>query len=90
MTMLSATTTATDQRRCHRLLIAWADGDRLALDAVLSEVMRDPTGVPGVLFSTIDYAVRLSDQVAPDFREQLREALYDGAHGDESDDHPPS
>jgi hypothetical protein len=82
-TMLRATTTATDRRRCNRLLIAWADGDKLALDTVLSEAMSDPTGTPGLIFSLTDYAARLSAQVAPDFREQLRASLLATMEGNE-------
>jgi hypothetical protein len=89
MTMLRATTTVKDQRRWNRLLIAWADGDKLALDTVLTEVMRDPTGTPALVFSLTDYAARLSAQVAPDFREQLRAALYEAVNGHERDEEHP-
>jgi hypothetical protein len=64
----ATTTTADGQRRCHWLLIAWADGDRLALNAVLAEVMRDPTGTSGLIFSLTDYAARLSAQGRPRLR----------------------
>jgi hypothetical protein len=64
-----------DHRRCYRALIAWCDGDRLALDAVLEEVMADPTGVPGLLFDVLAFAVDLGERVAPDFRDQLRNGL---------------
>jgi len=30
------------------------DGDKLALDTVLAEVMTDPTGTPGLLFVLLD------------------------------------
>lgn len=73
--MLTAKTTPTDDRRVTRLLLAWLDGDKLALDVVLDEAVSDPVGTPGLLFSLTHYAARLSEQVAPDVRDQLRATL---------------
>jgi hypothetical protein len=74
---LTATTTPTDDARAHRLQLAWMTGDRLAFDTVLGEVMADPSGVPGVLFSLVDFTTRLGEQVAPDYADQLRALLLD-------------
>jgi hypothetical protein len=74
---LTANTTATDQARAVRLQLAWIDGDKYAMDFVLTEVMDDPTGVPGLLFSLIDFTTRLGEQVAPDYADQLRAQLLD-------------
>lgn len=81
MTRLSATTTPTDHRRCSRLMIAWIDGDKLALDTVLDEAMSDPTGVPGLLFSLADAATDLGLHVAPDMADQLRASLLAETQG---------
>lgn len=75
MPHLSAATTPTDHRRCTRLLIAWIDGDRLALDTVLAEADADPTGTPGLLFSLADFTTDLGLRVAPDMADQLRASL---------------
>lgn len=74
---LTATTTPTDQTRSLRLQLAWINGDKPALDYVLSEVMDDPTGVPGLLFSLVDFTTRLGEQAVPDYADQLRTQLLD-------------
>jgi hypothetical protein len=56
---------------------------------MLTEAMKDPIGTPGLMFSLIDYAARLSAQVAADFREQLRAALFEAVRGHESDEEHP-
>jgi hypothetical protein len=76
---LTATTTPADHYRTLRLLIAWSTGDKLALDVVLDEVMRDPTGVPGLIFSLAAFATDLGEQVADDFPDQLRQRLVQAA-----------
>ena len=84
MTRLTATTTPTDHHRAIRLLIAWATGDKLALDVVLQEVMDDHVGVPGLLFALVDFTTRLGEQVAPDYADQLRAQLL--AHEQDKDE----
>src|SRR4051794_44258 len=83
---LRATTSDTDRRRSIRALIAWGDGDKLALDTVLAEVMHDPTGVPGLLFELLVFTTELGEQAVPHFRDQLRALLLadepDGSVGD--------
>src|SRR3954451_12390326 len=68
-----------------RLLVAWADGDKLALDTVLNEVMADPTGVPGLLFCLSAFTSTLGEQVAPAWSDQLRGLLLDGQRDDDDD-----
>ena len=66
-------------------MIAWLDGDKLALDAVLAEAMADPTGVPGLPFSLTAFAAVLGERAAPDIRDQLQASLLsqgDGSAGD--------
>ncbi len=75
MQRLSASTTPTDQTRATRAVLAWLAGDKFALDVVLAQVMKDPTGTPGLLFALIDFTARLGNQVAPDFADQLRLSL---------------
>ncbi len=72
---LIATTTDEDARRCYRLMIAWVDGDRLAMDIVLGEVMADPIGTPGLLFALVEFATDIGGRAVPGFREQLRAGL---------------
>ncbi len=72
---LTANVRPLDGHRAHRLMIAWAEGDKLALDTVLDEAMRDPAGTPGLLFTLVEFATTLGQQVAPDFTDQLRAHL---------------
>lgn len=72
---LRATTTPTDTTRCLRSLIAWATGDKLALDTVLHEVMADRTGVPGLLFELMEFGTDLGSKLDPDLIDHLRAAL---------------
>jgi hypothetical protein len=78
MASLKATTTRTDQDRAARLMLAWIAGDKFAFDIVLTEVMDDPTGSPGVLFSLLAFTTRLGQSAAPDFKERLEARLLDG------------
>jgi hypothetical protein len=64
-----------DGLRAHRLMIAWSEGDKLALDAVLGETMADPIGTPGLLFALTEFATALGEQVTTDFTDQLRSHL---------------
>jgi hypothetical protein len=83
---LTAATTSTDLGRSYRLMLAWVSGDRLALDAVLAEVMADPAGTPGLLFTLVEFATNLGEQVAADFTDQLRAYLL---HAEaETEEHP--
>ncbi len=77
MTRLTATTRPVDRRRCTRLIIAWATGDRFACDVVLAEAMADPTGTPGLLFSLVEFATTIGEQAAPDLVDQLRARLLE-------------
>ena len=77
MTRLTATTRPVDESRCTRLIIAWLDGDKLALDTVLDEAMRDPVGTPGLLFTLTEFATSIGEQAAPDLRDQLRARLLE-------------
>jgi hypothetical protein len=72
---LTANTTPTDEARAYRSMLAWLDGDKMALDVVLAEVMRDPTGVPGLLFVLLEIASDMSMRVNPDVGVWLRAAL---------------
>lgn len=85
---LTASTTPTDHHRTLRLLIAWSTGDKLALDVVLGEVMQDPTGTPGLMFSLAAFATDLGEQVADDFPDQLRQRLVQAAADDSQDEDP--
>lgn len=81
---LTATTTPDDHRRALRLLVAWATGDKLALDVVLTEVMRDNTGTPGLVFSLAEFTTEIGTQGSPDYVEQLRQLLlHDAANDDD-------
>lgn len=87
MKHLTANVTGDDRARASRLLIAWVDGDQLALDTVLDECMRLPTGTPGILFALTDFTARLGMEVAPHFRDQLRGlVLKDGQLSQDHDD----
>ncbi len=83
MPRLTATTRPVDEARVHRLLLAWLDGDRLALDTVLDEAMHDPVGVPGPVFALTGFAAELAERCAPDVRDQLRAALLAAADDEE-------
>jgi hypothetical protein len=72
---LKANTTPTDEARCYRAMVAWLDGDRLALDTVLAELMTDQSGVPGLLFNLLDVATDVSLRLDPDVGVRLRAAL---------------
>ena len=86
MPMLRATTSRDDQDRAFRLLLAWTAGDKFAFDVVLQEVMDDPTGVPGILFSLCGFTARLGAQVAPDFTDRLQARLADSQDQDPGQD----
>lgn len=77
MPRLSATTRPVDESRCTRLLIAWATGDRFALDVVVEEAMAEPVGVPGLLFALVEFATSIGEQAAPDLVDQLRARLLE-------------
>lgn len=73
---LTAAIRPEDQQRGTRLLIAWATGDKYALDVVLGEVADDPIGTPALVFYLAEFATSLGQQLAPDdFAEQLRASL---------------
>lgn len=72
---LTATTRPLDRTRCYRAMIAWLDGDKLALDAVLDECMADPIGTPGLLFELLEAATTSLEELDPDIRDHLRDAL---------------
>lgn len=72
---LSANTTPTDEARMLRSQLHWIDGDKAAFDYLLTEVMNDPTGAPGLLFAFCDFTTRLGLQAAPDYADQLRAQL---------------
>lgn len=75
MPRITATTSQTDRDRVSRLLLAWIDGDKLALDTVLDEAMSEPAGVPGLLFGLTAVTADLIEKVVPDARDQLRVSL---------------
>lgn len=75
MTKLTATTRTLDRKRCYRAMIAWLDGDKLALDVVLDEVMADPIGTPGLLFDLLEVATSASSEIDPDIRNHLSDFL---------------
>lgn len=77
MTRLTATTRPVDESRCTRIIIAWATGDKLALDVVVEEAMADPTGTPGLLFALVEFATTIGQQAAPDLVDQLRARLLE-------------
>lgn len=77
MAHLKATSTLTDQARAVRLQLAWIEGDKYALDLVLDEVMADPVGTPGVLFSLLAFTTKLGEQAAPDYTDRLRARLLE-------------
>ena len=72
---LTASTRDVDKSRASRLLLAWLDGDKLALDVVLAEAMAGPVGVPGLLFALTGFAAELAERCVPDVRDQLRASL---------------
>lgn len=61
-----------DEARDYRAMPTWLDGDKLALDAVLAEVMTDPTGTPSLLFVLLDTATTVSATLDPDVGVRLR------------------
>lgn len=73
-----------DHQRGYRLLIAWLDGDKFAMDVVLDETMRDENGTPGVLFWLASFAASLGARMADDFTGQLRAALLAAASDDDT------
>lgn len=89
--MTTASTRPLDQQRAGRLLLAWLRSDKLAIDAVLDETMRDPIGTPGLLFSMTTLATELTVMIAPDdVEEQIERALLSIAkdeleEGDDAD-----
>ena len=72
---LTATTRDVDEARTYRTMLAWLDGDKLALDAVLAEVMADPIGTPGLVFVLVEIATDCAQTLDPDVRDRLRDAL---------------
>jgi len=73
---LAANLTPTDHQRVKRLVLAWHDGDRLAMDTVLAEASHDPAGVPGQLFGLATFTVELAARLGVD------DALMAGLRGD--------
>lgn len=70
-----ATTILADRRRAVRLMLAWIDGDQLAIDTVVAEVLADNVGASGILFALTEFATSIGEEAAPDFTEQLRALL---------------
>jgi hypothetical protein len=79
MTHLTANTRPLDNERAARLLLAWMDGDKLALDVVLDEAATDPIGTPGLLFALTDFGVAAADAATPDAGNALRNYLLQAA-----------
>ncbi len=79
MPRLTAACRPVDEARVFRLLLSWIDGDKVALDHVVAEVMRDAVGTPGVMFALTGFAAELAERCVPDARDQLRAALLDAA-----------
>jgi hypothetical protein len=71
----SANTRDIDKTRAWRALIAWTDGDKLALDVVLAEAIEDPVGAPGLLFELLDFGIGIGLELDPNLRDHLRETL---------------
>jgi hypothetical protein len=46
---------AVDRTRCTQAMTAWTCNDKDALEAVLDEVNKDPSGVSGLLFALMSY-----------------------------------
>ena len=69
---LIASLHSVDRQRACRLMIAWAEGDHLALDVVLAEALGDPVGTPGLLFALTECAGALGQEVGHVFTDQLR------------------
>ena len=55
-----------DTQRGARLLIAWLEGDELAISYVLDEANQDAAGTPGLLFAIPHTAALLAESAAPD------------------------
>jgi len=53
----------------------------------MTEVTHDRLGTPGILISSVDFTATRGEQVAPDFRDQLRGLLLheDTADPDDTD-----
>lgn len=66
MTHLQPNLRPDDTTRASRLILAFADGDRVALNMVLAETSIDPVGVNGLVFALAHLARELTDHVAPD------------------------
>lgn len=75
MSRLTANLRPVDEQRGRRLLVAWSTNDRLALDTVMDEAMREDAGVPALLFWLASFACALGEEVAEDFVDQLRAQL---------------
>lgn len=81
--MTKAITRPLDQQRAGRLVLAWLRSDKLAIEAVLHDAMRDPVGTPGLLFSMTTLAAELAVTVAPgDAEQQIERALLSIARDD--------
>jgi hypothetical protein len=61
---LTATIRPLVQQRAYRLMVAWVTGDRFAMDVVMEEVMDGPIGTPSLLFTVVEFATSLGEQVA--------------------------
>lgn len=55
-----------DTTRASRLMIAFAEGDDLALRMVLAEAAKDPHGANGLIFALAHMAVDLAEYAAPE------------------------
>jgi hypothetical protein len=75
MRLTATGTTPPDEARCYRAMLAYLDGDQLAFDTVLADVMADPTGTSGLLFLLLEIAADVSVTLDPDVRDRLRDAL---------------
>ena len=76
------------QQRAARLVLAWTDDDKPALDAVIAEIVADPAGGLGVLLAqtsmTADLAVTLAgDRAQEVIRAALLRIAADQAQADE-------
>lgn len=78
---LAAPLRPADHQRTKRLVIAWHDGDELAADAVLTDAMADPIGVPGIVFGLTTMIVELAARLGVDgaLTAGLRDDLFDDA-----------
>ena len=77
-----------DTTRASRLILAFADGDKVAVNMVLAETSIDPLGTSGLVFALAHLARELVDHVAPDGEAEQRLRQYLAVQALREEDQP--